>query len=74
MLIRDSDYFVRVIPFPRSVRVNGLLLVNDDGTYTICINANASADQRRAALRHELRHIPRGDIYAPDLAGAENLT
>ena len=73
MLIRNCDYFVREVPFPPGVVVNGMLILNDDGTYSVYLNSRASEEQRREALLHELRHLMRGDLYAADLAAAEGL-
>lgn len=59
-----DDYFVRVLPFPPGIGgVNGIVTPNDDGTYSVYINARASYHQQRAALEHELRHIRNNDFY-----------
>ena len=73
ILISDCDYFVREIPFPRNVKVNGFLLLNEDGTYTIFLNSNASESQRRAAFLHELNHILCEDMNNSDIAKTESL-
>lgn len=73
MLIRDCDYFVRVIPFPPEITVNGILVLNDDDTYSVYLNSRASEEQRREALHHELRHIARNDLYDIEISNVENL-
>lgn len=35
---------------------------NDDGTYTVVINAQKSAETRLRAYRHALHHIAAGDF------------
>ena len=60
--IEGSDYFVRTVPFPTS-RVGAFVLLNDDATYSIYLNALVDEYRRRKALRHELEHIERGDFW-----------
>lgn len=57
-----ADYFVRVIPFPVDC-VGGMVTPNDDGTYSIYINANVDSNRQREAYRHEVKHIVNGDFY-----------
>ena len=61
MLIENSDYYVRVVPFP--VRVPGMVMPNEDGTFSIYINADLSELEQREALDHELDHILNNDFY-----------
>ena len=61
--IPDADYFVRVVPFPVDC-VGGAVTPNDDGTYSIYINANADIFRQRKAYRHEVDHIINGDLYS----------
>jgi len=56
------DYFVRVIPFPVG-RVGGMVTPNDDGTYSVYINANLNRERQLEAYEHEVRHIVNGDFY-----------
>lgn len=60
--IEGADYFVRVVPFPVD-RVGGMVMPNDDGTYSIYVNDNLDIYRRRKAARHELDHIERNDFY-----------
>lgn len=62
MLIENVDYFVHIVPFPPG-RIDGAVTPNDDGTFSIYIDANADDPHRRAALEHELRHIEMDHFY-----------
>lgn len=61
-LIEGADYFIRVVPFP-TYRTGGAVTPNDDGTFTIYINALLSLDRQRRAVKHEIKHIEDGDFY-----------
>lgn len=62
MLIENCDYFIRLVPFPPGA--DGAVMTNDDGTYSIYIDANATREQQNIALRHELRHIEHVHFYS----------
>ena len=51
----NDDVFVREIPMLPHIR--GVTVPNDDGTFSIYINASLSAEARREALEHEIYHI-----------------
>ena len=51
---------VRLIDMP--TRVKGHTLENDDGTYTIFINARLSIEQQRKTYLHEIEHIAQRDF------------
>ena len=53
-----TDTYVRLIPLP--VKVEGVTLPNDDGSFDIYINSRLSPAMQQATLEHELRHIRRG--------------
>lgn len=61
--IEGVDYFVRIIPFPVN-SIGGLVTPNDDGTYSIYINANVDSNRQRKAYQHEVKHIVNGDFYS----------
>ena len=63
MLIEGADYFVYEIPFPADVRINGMVGLNPDGTYSVYINARASDAQKKKAMRHEYAHMTNDDLY-----------
>ena len=56
-----TDYYVRQIPLP--VRVEGVTLPNDDGSFDIYINARLSPARQQETLEHELRHIRHEHFY-----------
>ena len=62
-MIENVDYFVRVIDFPKGVNRIGFVLLNEDGTYSVYINARASEAQKRKAMRHEISHMVDDDFY-----------
>ena len=61
--MENADYFVRVVDFPVGVQSNGMVLLNDDGTYSVYINARASASAQKKAMRHEKSHIAKDDMH-----------
>ena len=60
--MRIPDYFVRVIELPAAVR--GVTVPNDDGTFSVYINALYDSDAQRRTLEHELAHLARDHFYA----------
>ena len=62
MALDGSDFFVRLIDFP-TCTAGGMVLPNDDGTYSVYLNARTSFDQQRRAYRHEVDHIDSNDLY-----------
>ena len=63
MLIEGADYFVRVIPFPKNVKNNGMTLLNDDSTFSVYLDANCGHRAKKKAMRHELRHMTEDDMF-----------
>lgn len=61
-MIEDADYFVYLVDFP-TCKCNGALALNDDGTYSVYINAKASDEQKKKAMRHEYDHMANDDMY-----------
>lgn len=61
MPIENCDYFVRVMPFP--VAVPAFLRLNPDGSYSVYLNANLSAEAQENGFWHEINHIVNDDIY-----------
>ena len=55
------DHFVRLIELPRAVR--GVSVPNDDGTFSVYINALCDDETRRETLEHELAHLARDHFY-----------
>lgn len=60
-MITTDDYFVRLIDLPP--RVRGITVPNDDGTFSIYINAMLSSPMQRKAYDHEVRHIVLDHLY-----------
>lgn len=59
--MKIPDHFVRVIDLPLSVR--GVTVPNDDGTFSVYINALYDTDIQRQTLEHELEHLARDHFY-----------
>lgn len=55
----DENY-IRIIDLPSTV--HGVTVRDEDGNYNIYINSSLSADARKRAIEHELKHINRGDF------------
>ena len=51
------DYYMRLVELPR--RVEGVSILNDDGSFDIYINSLLSPQRRQEVLEHELSHIRR---------------
>lgn len=60
--MEKGKYFVRLVPFP--VPNGGMVIPNDDDTYSVYINKNLPPEKQREALRHELRHINENDFQS----------
>jgi len=55
------EYYVRLIPLPKSVE--GVSLPNSDGSFDVYINSSLSRARRERALQHELNHITDDHFY-----------
>ncbi len=42
-------------------RIKGFIRPNEDGSYTVMLNARHSSEQNKHTLDHEIRHIKNGD-------------
>ena len=58
------DHFIRIVELPSAVR--GVTVPNDDGTFSIYINALYGEESRRRTLAHELEHLARDHFYLQD--------
>ena len=67
------DYFLRVIPFPKKAGpIPAMTVLNDDGTFSVYVNARVPLDVQFEALDHEVKHIENGDFYgAKDILDVE---
>ena len=61
-----ADVFVHLLPLP----VHGATTKNEDGTYSVFLNANDSMERRMKAYQHEMNHIENNDLELKD-AGCE---
>ena len=53
----ERDYTVRLVDLPDAVPA--LVAQDEEGFFNIYLNARASREQQKKALRHELAHIVR---------------
>ena len=61
MLIEGCDYFVHIVDFP-VCSCGGSVTPNDDGTYSVYINARLSHAQNRDSMAHEYKHMEHEDF------------
>ena len=61
MPIEGADFFVHIIPFP--VPIGGFVTPNDDGTYSMYLNANQDEEHLWESYWHEYEHIAYDDFY-----------
>ena len=62
MKIDGADYFVRVVKFPVSAP-GGMVMPNDDGTFSVYLNSSLNWEKQVEAYRHEVSHIENDDFY-----------
>ena len=62
MILENADYFIKFVDFP-VCSCGGVILLNEDGTYTILLNSRLIRQQNKDSLIHELNHIKNGDFY-----------
>ena len=73
MPIEGIDYFVRVVPFPPSVPNDGMVMENEDGTYSIYLNERMP-ERWKTAIDHEIDHIKKDDMHGPSACVAEHIS
>lgn len=56
-----TDYYLRLVELPR--KVEGVSVLNDDGSFDIYINSLLPPRRRQEVLEHELAHIRREHFY-----------
>lgn len=72
MYLENADFFVRTVDMPPSI--HGSVTPNDDGTFSVYINAKDSAERQRKALEHEVKkHIEGDDFSKEDVREIEDL-
>lgn len=63
-LVEGLDYVVRVVPFPVD-GADGFIMSHPD-VPCIYINSKVCPARQRKALKHELLHLMRDDLYSAD--------
>jgi hypothetical protein len=58
--VEGADYFVRVVDLPPKVKA--LVAENDDGTYSIYLNAKNDKRKSLSSFLHEMEHIENNDF------------
>lgn len=58
----DGNVFVRLVDFP-TCACGGMVMLNDDGTYTILLNSRLSYEQNLKSYDHEKKHIEHNDFH-----------
>ena len=71
VILENADYFVRLVDLP--IGIHGFVVPNDDGTFSVYINARDSHVRQRQACRHEKKHIARNDFSCYDVRDAETI-
>lgn len=64
------DYQVHLIQFPTS-KVNESVVENEDGSYSIFIEANLTAERQKEAFLHAMKHIIGGDFTKENIQEIE---
>lgn len=63
MIHLDSDYInVQILDFGNSIPA--VVTINDDGSFSIFLNARLTYEKRLEAYWHEIRHIQNQDFYS----------
>ena len=60
---------VFLVDFP--TKAHGMVTANEDGSFTILLNARLSLSQQRKAYRHEMWHIKNHDFEKSDVQEIE---
>lgn len=72
MVIEGADYFIRTVDMPYAI--HGSVSPNEDGTYSVYVNARDSFERQRMALDHEVKkHIEGNDFAKDDVREIEGL-
>ena len=60
------DYQIQLIQFPNK-RIKETVVPNEDGSYTIFIEASLSREQQQDAFKHAMKHILGNDFTKDDI-------
>ena len=63
MLIEGADYFVRFVDFPDNANCGGMVLLNEDGTFSVYLDPRRSTEKIKKTMRHEYNHMANDDLF-----------
>jgi len=63
--VEGQDFSVRLVPFP-GYNTDGAITADEDGFISIFINSNVCLSRQLKALRHELEHMVRDDLFSSE--------
>ena len=58
---------INVVLMDNPFGIKGSVNKNEDGSYTVIINAKLNVEQQREVYMHEVEHIENGDVDKPDV-------
>ena len=61
-MLDEDAYKIYFTKFPTGT-IKGVTMIDPDGFASIYINVDLSPAEKRKTLKHELRHVERGDFY-----------
>lgn len=70
-MVHEEDIQLFYVDFPTKIR--GRTVANADGTYSVFINARLSYAMQRKAIKHELRHIRKGEVDSDNVVSVQQL-
>lgn len=63
----DQDVFVEIMDLG-DTKIPETVVLNDDGSYTIFINARFSFEKQQESVNHALKHIKADDFFKNDVS------
>ena len=69
--IENADFFVRIVDMPHGI--HGCVTPNDDGTFSVYLNAHDNSVRNRQACDHERKHIESDHFCEDDVRDAEAI-
>ena len=64
-LVEGLDYVIRVVPFPHCA-ADAFVMSHPDGIACVYVNSRVCPDRQKKALKHELLHVLRDDLYSTE--------
>lgn len=68
--VDDKDVIVSTVDL-KDTKVTEVVTKNDDGTYSIYLNARFSNERLKQAFDHAVQHLKNDDFYAEDVQAIE---